>query len=140
MSCLNTNAQTVSECTSPKDINFKLNPKSFECLDLAIPCTQPYSTNPELSSESPGINIRKLKRTSSTISGTSKSFLARAREKTRNSLPYRESSCELEESLFVRHRCLTFTDGELETSTKYQTRVSLDSPLQNQGDYELIEN
>lgn len=88
--------------------------------------------------ESPGLKGRSsLRKISNASSPTKSGFLARARAKTRNSSQI--SVGNTNEYYIKKPRSLTNADEEIESISVYQTRISIDSPNQNAGDFEEIE-
>ena len=141
----------ASECSSPKNSTLRpefSSPKNAILRPELTPITIVKDLGEERAegseyaspSESPGIKGRNsLRKNSVTFSPSKKSFLAMARIKHRNSSQISFVSNECEDYALTRIRSLTYAECEAESIQTYQTRISIDSPGQHAGDYEIID-
>ena len=135
--CPNDKGTLLSEYTSPKNIclKFDLTPLVINKIPL-----ENKLNDSGLINESPEIKPRGLLRKNSlNIPPTKKSFLARARERGRKSTLVPCMLNENQEYFTSKQRSFTYNDEELESMNKYQSRISIDSPCKNPGDYDNIE-
>ena len=127
---------TFSEYTSPKYTAFKPDLTPLVITRTPVDGTQ---SSPYMAYDSPEDKPRVLRKNSGASPGLKKGFLARAREKNRKSTQIPSNSSDFDDFFLSNGRSLTIVDDD-QDSLKYQTRISLVSPDQNDGDFELIEN
>ena len=119
----------ASEMTSPRTSNLRIDP-TLPHLRKSI--SEAKSTNAEIQPDSPDLGPRRR----NTCIERKKSFLAKAREKHRKSSQLTAVAGILSD--FEANMLRSYTYGDEEISRTYQQRISIESPLQNRGDYDMI--
>jgi hypothetical protein len=120
----------ASEMTSPRNSVLRIEPP---LLYLRKSISEAKPTTPDLQPDSP--EIRSIKRRNTCIE-RKQGFLSKAREKQRKSSQFSAVSVNLSD--FEANMLRSYTYEDEENSKTYQQRVSLESPLPNRGDYDLM--